>query len=259
MEFYPGFPVSITGDSMGFVYGEGVFGPEPKRRKLDEIRSSLLDSHCGGPEDVYCIAMDMGMEKDRRDLIARNLLYGAVTFARGSMGREPVRSQGHIHGVSLLCGSSTCEVYEIWDGKGCVYMQERGEDNAGSCYAVTGSPGDVIIVPPGWVHAAVNMDPEKTMTFGAWCVRDYGFEYDAVRRHGGIAFFPLLTEQGSIVWKRNKNYTGGCLTVKQARACREFGLEPQKPLYRQYRENPSLFDFVTRPRDFYRLWENYEP
>ena len=117
MEFYPGFDISPQQEPFGFCYGKGVFGPEAEIRRLDDIRASLEDPGCAGPEAVYSISMDVGMEEDREEIEKRNLLYGAVTYAAGTLGREPVRSQGHIHAVSISCGSSTPEVYEIWDGR----------------------------------------------------------------------------------------------------------------------------------------------
>lgn len=259
MSFFPGFPISVTESPIGFVYGENVCGPEPELRTLEQIRGSLLDPHCDGPEIVYSIAMDVALKDDREDLVARNLLYGAVVYAKGLLGKEPVRSQGHIHAVSVSCGSSTCEVYEIWSGKACIYMQESGSDNAGNCYAVYGKPGDVIIVPPGWVHATVNADPSQNMSFGAWCVRDFGFDYADVRRHGGIAYFPLSNGRDGISWKRNPSYASGELHEKSPRIYEEFGIRPGVPIYKQYQENPALFDFVTRPGEFAPLWKNYCP
>ena len=169
MEFYPGFDISPQQEPFGFCYGKGVFGPEAEIRRLDDIRASLEDPGCAGPEAVYSISMDVGMEEDREEIEKRNLLYGAVTYAAGTLGREPVRSQGHIHAVSISCGSSTPEVYEIWDGRAIIYMQESGEDDPGACYAIYAGPGDVVIVPPYWVHATVNGGANRPMTFGAWC------------------------------------------------------------------------------------------
>jgi glucose-6-phosphate isomerase len=116
MTFDPGFDIDVTVDPMGFTYGSGVFGPKLELRHLDAIRPSLLDPSCDGPDPVYAIAMDVGTDDARADLIKRNLLYGAVTYAAGSLGAEPVRSQGHVHAVSKPCGASTAELYEIWSG-----------------------------------------------------------------------------------------------------------------------------------------------
>lgn len=258
MNFDPGFPITVKTDPMGFVYGNRVYGPTPELRTLDSIRPSLMDPGCSGPEIVYCIAMDVALEEDRLELEKRHLLYGVVTYAKGSLGKEPIRSQGHIHAVSASCGSSTCEVYEIWEGRACIYMQESGSDNAGCCYAVYGNAGDVIIVPPGWVHATINACPDRPMTFGAWCIRDYGFDYRDVRRHGGIAFFPLVGENG-LVWTENGRYSSGRLIEKEARDYADFGLSKGVPIYTQYREDHDRFRFVTNPSDYRGLWENYKP
>lgn len=258
MKFNPGFSISILRNPMDFCYGEGVYGPPVERRTLDSIRGSLLDPACNGPKEVYCIAMDVGLEEDRQDLISRNLLYGVVTYASGKLGQEPVRSQGHIHAVSPSCNASTCEVYEIWEGHAIVYMQPKGGDNPGRCFAVHADPGEVVIVPPGWVHATVNADPQQAMTFGAWCVRDYGFDYTDVRRHGGIAFFPVF-EGEKLIWKPNSRYAGGTLEEVKPHVYTEFGMEAGVPIYAQYRHHPTRFAFVTNPQAFQRLWNSFLP
>lgn len=256
--FYPGFDIQIHHDSMQFTYGDDVFGPSPELRSLDAIRASLADPACEGPDTVYSIVMDIGKKEDISDLNDRHLLYGAVTYAKGTLGREPIRSQGHIHAVSASCNSSTCEVYEIWEGEACIYMQESGSDNAGRCFAVYGQSGDVIIVPPGWVHATINADPECEMSFGAWCIRDFGFDYSDVRRHHGIAFFPFA-ENGKLIWERNTSYSSGTLIEKKARTYEDFGLRSGISIYRQYSDNHSAFEFVTNPKAFQNLWNGYEP
>ena len=258
MRFDPGFEIIVQSDPMEFSYGTGVYGPTPELRSLEQIRGSLMDPDCTGPEYVYCIAMDVASVADKEDLMARNLLYGVVTYAKGQLGEEPIRSQGHRHAVSASCGMSTPEVYEIWDGEACIYMQASGEHDAGCCYAVYGRAGDVIVVPPGWIHATINACPDKPMTFGAWCVRDYGFDYTDVRRRGGIAFFPLVQE-GRLVWEKNNAYHSGQLIEKDAREYPELGIESGKPIYQQYRENPDRFRFVTRPQDYMSVWTKYIP
>lgn len=117
MEFDPGFDIIPTVNPMGFKYGEGVFGPEVENRYLRDIRRSLSDPQCEGPEIVYSIAMDVGKCEHRELLNQMHLLYGVVTYAAGRLGKEPIRSQGHIHRVSAYSGWSTPEIYEIWTGE----------------------------------------------------------------------------------------------------------------------------------------------
>lgn len=253
-----GFDIQANMDKLEFDYGSDVFGPKTEKRYLNDIRQSLSNPDVDGPEIVYAVAMDVGKEKDKEDLIKRNLLYGAMIFQKGVVGDEPVRSQGHIHAISASCNASTCEVYEIWSGSAYIYMQESGKDNPGKCYAVYGKTGDVIIVPPGWVHCTINADYTQPMLFGAWCVRDYGFEYKEVRSHGGVAYFPKV-KGGKIEFVPNANYNTSTIEVKNAREYPEFNLKKGIPIYTQYENNNNLFEFVTNPLTAKEIWENYRP
>ena len=123
--FYPGFDIRpVSEPAIGFALGADTFENGVEIRKLDSIRKSLMQPDCRGPENVYSIMMDIGDKEDRGDLEKRHLLYGAVCYSKGKLGSEPVRSQGHIHKVSNHSGWSTPEIYEIWEGKAIIYMQE---------------------------------------------------------------------------------------------------------------------------------------
>jgi glucose-6-phosphate isomerase len=203
--------------------------------------------------------MDVGRIEDRPHLIKRNLLFGAVTYAAGRLGGEPVRSQGHVHKPSPRNGWSTPEVYEVWQGRAVVLMQESDGDNPGRCFAVEAGPGEVVIVPPDWAHATISADPEQPLIFGAWCDRDYGFDYDGVRAHRGLAWFPLLDASGHIQWQRNPTYQSRDLCIKFPEASVELGLERGKPIYRQFIEDSERFDFVPEPALAAPLWKDFTP
>lgn len=143
--FDKGIDIGITENPLGFIYGKDVFGPTVENRWLDDIRSSLLDPKCEGPDIVYSIAMDVGKTVHKALLQKQHLLFGVVAYAKGSLGMEPIRSQGHIHKVSPFSQWSTPEVYEIWNGEAVIYMQESATDEPGRCYAVYAQPGDVVV------------------------------------------------------------------------------------------------------------------
>ena len=256
--FCPGFDIKPKYNPLGFIYGEGVFGPEVENRKLNDIRKSLLDPNCEGPEVVYSIAMDVGKEEDKKDILDRNLLYGAVTYAAGRLGKEPVRSQGHIHAISKSCNSSTPEVYEIWCGEAIIYMQETAEDNPGRCFAVHAKSGEVVIVPPGWAHCTISANPNEALSFGAWCVRDFGFEYTGVRKHKGLAWYPVL-EDGEMKWLRNELYEESELIIKNPREYKEFYIDKEVAIYTQFQQNPDKFLFVSNPEVAKESWNNFIP
>ena len=258
MSFDPGIAIRPLAPVLDFQYGMDVFGPRAEYRSLDSIRSSLLDPECDGPDPAYAIAMDVGKLRHRALLVHRQLLFGVVTYAAGQLGKEPVRSQGHVHRISTRCGSSTPEVMEIWSGQAVVYMQERVNQDPGRCFAVLAGEGDVVVVPPEWAHAVISADPVNPLTFGAWCARDYGFEYLEIRARQGLAWYPIL-EGSNLLWRRNHHYHSEALTFRNARPHPELGLTGEDPIYVEF-ENPSdKFQWIPDPRPLAGLWQDYTP
>lgn len=259
LEFCPDLPIRLAQDSLRFNYGEGMFGPEPEMRRLDSIRPSLRDPQCSGPDPVYGIVMDIGRETERAALQERMLLFGAVVYAPGTLGSEPVRSQGHVHAISPHSGWSAPELFEIWSGTAIIYGQERAETNPGRCVAVVARPGEKVIMPPGWAHCVVNADPNTRMCFGALCDRQYSFDYTGVRAHGGLAWFPTFTPSGRIEWHPNKNYSQSTLEQRSARGYPELGLDGAGTMYSQFMRNPESVMFVAEPHRAAALWPSFVP
>lgn len=263
MTFDPGIGIVPVAEPLGFRYLPGAFGPEPELRSLDAIRPSLRDPRCTGPDPVYAIAMDVGRQECRSELERRMLLFGVVTYAAGSLGDEPVRSQGHVHRVSRHSGWSPPEVYEIWDGAACVYMQEHAADDPGRCYAILAGAGDLVVVPPGWAHATISADPSRPLTFGALCDREYGFEYEEVRKRKGLAWYPLLTPEGGLRWEHNPAYlalkTNAELEVRASADYSRLGLRPNVPLFQQTTEAPDRLQWVSKPGLVAEVWHHFRP
>lgn len=258
MQFDPGLDVTLRESELGFDYGPGVVGPSSVMRRLDDIRPSLMNPACNGPDPVYGIAMDVYKREDAEELKRRSLLFGIVVYAAGRLGDEPVRSQGHIHARAPHSGWSTPELFEVWEGQAIIYAQEFAEDDPGRCIAVEAVPGDQVVVPPGWAHCVINASPNRRMVFGACCERQYGFEYVGVRSHRGLAWFPLLGESG-IEWQQNPRYRHSSLEVHRARAYPELGLDATVPIYRQYEQSPEGLQWISEPARLASLWPDFEP
>ncbi len=259
MNFKPGFDITPIYQPMGFRYGDGCFGPEVENRSLDAIRASLRDPDCDGPAVVYSIAMDVGKRIHRPILEKIHLLYGVVMYAAGRLGDEPIRSQGHIHKRSPLSHISTPEIYEIWEGEGIIYMQESGDDDPGRCFAVHAKAGEVVVVPPGWTHATISADPATPLIFGAWCDRAYGFEYEKVREHKGIAWFPLFDADGKLTWEANPHYAKSELICKSPNPYPKLGIVPGEAIYSTFERNPDTFLYVPQPQIKNEVWQNFIP
>jgi len=139
-------------------------------------------------------------------------------------------------------------------------MQETADDRPGRCFAVTARMGEIVIVPPGWAHMTINASETESMVFGAFCDRDYGFVYDDVRKHRGLAWYPVFSElNGKLSWLSNPNYEVERLTEKEPRKYEELGLREGIPAYAQFEDDPDLFTFVSRPDLYREAWDNFVP
>jgi glucose-6-phosphate isomerase len=259
MKFDPGIGVVPVRQPLGFRYESGAFGPQPEKRSLDAIRRSLRDPECTGPDPAYAIVMDIGRDEIRSELERRMLLFGAVIYASGKLGDEPVRSQGHVHHVSSHSGWSPPEVYEIWEGAAYIYMQEHAADDPGRCFAVLAKPGDIVVVPPAWAHAAMSADPADFMALGALCDREYRFDYEAIRKRKGLAWYPVVTPNGGIEWVPNPRYQRTTLAVRPPRDYSALGFVRGSSLYEQAARDLDRFAWVANPALCAGVWKHFEP
>ena len=259
LKFDSGLDIRFAKDKLDFSYASGMFGPKLEYRSLDSIRRSLRDPNSTGPDPVYAIAMDVGRAEDLTELKKRMLLFGIVTYAEGKLGYEPVRSQGHVHAISPHCGWSTPELFEIWQGRAIIYGQEKSGDEPGRCTAVEAGPGNKVVIPPGWAHYVVNADVNSRLIFGAWCDRQYGFDYTEMRAHHGLAWFPLVEDGGTIRWEPNPRYSFSKLAIRKARDYPELDIPSALPVYECFRRAPESVQWVSDPARFEDLWPHFEP
>lgn len=240
--------------------GQDCFGPPTEVRMLDAVRESLRDQDVDGPEKLYAIMMDVGHREDRRTLTDAMLLFGVVGYASGTLGKEPIRSQGHVHAISPHSGWSPPELFEIWLGSAIIYMQQYAADDPGRCFAITAREGDHVLVPPGWAHMVLNASTREPMVFGALCDRGYkGFEYEAIRARKGLAFFPILEDEHSIRWEHNPGYQRVKLIEKIPNLPPTLELNPEVPLYDQAVANPEAFSFIPYPQLAKDIWMDFTP
>ena len=248
-----GFDIELDLEGLAFRFGPGMHAVPEERRKLDAVRASLMDPTSAGPEDLYTIYMDFGRTAEREQVVGDGLLYGGVIYAAGVTGREFVRSQGHRHTANEQ-GVSYPEVYEFWHGNGLIYMQQADGPAVQDCRVVECNPGDVVIVPPDWVHMTANVGSEP-LAFGAWCARGQGFIYEGVRARHGVAWYFLA--DGTRV--RNPNYESAAAPITQpVRDYPEFDMVTGESIYEQYLQKPSRLRFMSHPHEFMDAWRSVE-
>ncbi|NYY79802.1 glucose-6-phosphate isomerase [Raoultella planticola] len=183
------------------------------------------------------------------------LLFGVVTYAAGRLGKNrfAVRDMSIASASTAAGRRRSC----MKSGRESHYLHARvrggrprtllcGHRRAGRKGTGTARLG----------HATISASRDEPLTFGAWCDREYGFEYDAVRARKGLARYPrcrMNRLSGCII---RTIFPGGCRLLP--RQYTEFGIT-SAPVYQQFIDDPARFQFISRPDKTAELWRNFHP
>jgi glucose-6-phosphate isomerase len=247
---YAGYQACLAPETLTLAFGKGVTTAPATVRRLDEVRAVLEDPNAVGPEHLYTIYMDVSAPGVTDALSRRDLGYGAVVYNHGTLGRELLRSQGHVHSTSPETGVAYSELYEFWLGRGLVYMQSSVEDEVDDVIVIEVGPGDKVAIPPGWAHATVNRG-DGPMVFGAVYAPAAELLYEPLRRRRGTAHY-VLTD-GTL--EPNPSYRRVATPRRTSpHVFPEQVIEPGEPALAALARDESALDFVSHPEAFPGLW-----
>ena len=95
-------------------------------------------------------------------------------------------------------------------------------------------------MPPACAHAAIIADPANFMALGALCDGEYSFDYDAIRKHRGLAWYPIVTQNGGIATRKPAlKYGPGIM--------QNLGFVQGSSLYEQGVRDLDRFAWVSNP------------
>ena len=83
--------------------------------------------------------------------------------------------------------------------------------------------------------------------------------WTAIRSHKGLAWFPVISENGEIEWGKNPNYLDSELTIKNPEIYIQLGIKAGKSIYSQFEENAGRFMFVPQPQLAKEVWKKFIP
>jgi len=231
------------------------FGPEvahstAETRTVGQVLPMMEGVHGTSPDHLYTIYMDLYRREDRQALHDQGLLYGAVVYNHGVIGRERLRSQGHLHSEKPGTGLRYSEVYEFWTGQGYVFLQRESAPEVTRAYLVRVRAGDNLVIPFGWAHLVVT-DGDEGLSFGAWCARANQLEYARLQALGGPCYYFLA--DGTL--EVNPRYARVPTVIRaEARDLPNLAIPTDRPIYTSWKENPELYRFLAEPETIGDIW-----
>ena len=247
-----GLDLRLNPERLSLDFGSDVEHPAAEIRTLAQVRPMMGDRHGGdtGPDHLYTIYMDICRRDDRQALHDQGLLYGSVIYNHGTIGRERLRSQGHLHAEKPGSGLRYSEVYEFWTGTGFVFLQKESAPVVTRAYLVRVRAGDKLVIPFGWVHLVVT-EGEEVLSFGAWCARANSLEYAQLQALGGPCYYFPDGGKPAV----NPRYASvPALIQAKASELPLLGIPTDPPIYTSWGENPGLYRFLAEPAAIGDIW-----
>jgi glucose-6-phosphate isomerase len=248
-----GLELEIDQRDLTLVFGPDVVGPSPEKRSLSQVRSMLEDPDAAGPEHLYTIYMGVSRRDDVQPLAQQGLVYGALVYNYGSLGKERLRNQGHIHSKRSGTELRYSEIFEFWTGHGYVYLQKEAAPDVTRAVLVEVAANDKLVVPFGWVHLVVTLG-EEVLSFGAWTAADNRLEYDEVRQLRGPAYY--FHADGTVV-KNSRYHTVPNIEYAKPADFPSLDIPSDRPIYTSWREHPELYTFVASPEVIGDVWRDF--
>lgn len=208
LETISGLPLGL--DTSGqLILGPSVVVDDSKVRRLDELTLVALDPEsCGDSQEIaYFMYNGVYLQSDTARLAGVPLRYELTLIPPRRLGREFIKTFGHLHTVEPNSGLTYPEIYEVLTGTAHFFFQTldlAGPDAGQACY-IEAHPGDKVIIPPGLDHLTINPGPGPLL-FSDVIALDSRGNYERYRASRGAAYLEIEEKNGAAHFVPNPHY-----------------------------------------------------
>jgi glucose-6-phosphate isomerase, archaeal len=187
-----GLPMQLDGSGK-LLLDPTVVVNEYRTRILDELTPVYLDQEaCKGKQVAYEMFNGVFAVKDQDKLKALPVSYELTLFPAMKIGREYVKTLGHIHKPDPRSGIDHPEICEVVFGRAHFLFMKLNPDcaSAAEAFFVDVRAGEKIIIPPGYEHLTINPGPGP-MLFSDVVSREVGGNYERMKTARGAVYLEV--------------------------------------------------------------------
>jgi glucose-6-phosphate isomerase len=254
LEAISGLPLTMA-ETGTLLFGPEVVVDETKTRLLDELTPVALDQAvCRQSQDIaYYMYNGIYRNRDATRLANLPMRYELTLIPPRQIGREFIKTFGHIHNTEPKSGQTYAEVCEVLLGQAHFVFQtlDPAGPEANQAFYVEVNPGQKIIIPPGFDHLTINPGPEPLLFSDVISLEVYGV-YDRFRSSRGAAYLEVNGEEGQAKFMPNPHYRA--VAPLQALALNDYPqhhLSHHEPLYPAFVQHAGQWEFLTDPKRFW--------
>jgi glucose-6-phosphate isomerase, archaeal len=245
-----GLPMSLD-DNGHLILGREITVAEAKVRLLDELTAVALDpAACRGSHEIaYYMYSGIYREADYHRLGELPLRYELTLMPPGRIGRELLKTHGHIHSVEPISSMTYPEICEVLVGTAHFITQssEPSGPTADLVLCVEVKAGQKIILPSGMHHCMINAGSEPLLVADVVAVASKGI-YSRFRNAHGAAYLEIVDEEQTRFIPNPVYKRVAPLQRLSAREYPEFGLTVDQPLYTEFlRHRGENWPFLADP------------
>lgn len=261
LEPISGLPMHLDENGQ-LIFGPEVVVQESKVRLLDELTPVALASEVcrGSREVVYYMYNGVCRKSDAPHLEGVPLRYELTLMPPRQIGREFVKTLGHLHAPEPKSGLGYAEVCEVLVGVAHFFFQtlDTTGPDAPLVFYVEAKAGQKVIIPPGLDHLTINPGPEPLLFSDVIALGVTGI-YDRFKAARGAAYLEVA-EDGQPHFIPNPYYRAVAplhrMTLKEHP---ELDLTDSVPLYAAFLRNKGEnWPFLTDPRQFRAFFPELE-
>ncbi|MDI7274339.1 MAG: glucose-6-phosphate isomerase family protein [Anaerolineae bacterium] len=249
-----GFPLFLDGDGAP-VYGPDVVVEERRARMLDDLAPVALEpASCHGSRAV-AYYMDNGVYRraDAVRLAGLALRFEVTLIPARRLGREYVKTLGHVHSVDPQSGMTWPEICEVVVGTAHFLLQTLDPDgpSAGRAWLVEAKAGQKVILPPDLDHLTINPGPGPLL-FTDVIALGVTADYERFRAARGAAYLEVEGAEGGTLVPNPAYRSVPPLERLLPREYPDLALSEGEPLYTAFvRTRGEKWAFLTDPRRFW--------
>lgn len=242
-------PLAVDPETGRLEFRGGLPPVTPAVRTLAEMREVLEDPAAPGPDELYYMYRDVGFPQDRERLHAHGLRYDITVILPVRVGREFAKTAGHYHPDVPGANLPYPEIYEVLHGTAWYLLQRRSGDGVSDVVLVKATPGDKVLIPPGYGHITINPGPD-VLVMSNLVEKDFRSLYEPYRQRRGGAYYCVTGDGDEPRFVPNPLYGAvPSLRVVSAAPQPDLGLDPAVPLYRAAAADPSRYAYLVRPQE----------
>ena len=251
-----GLPIGL--DTHGYLQSNPELCiDETRTRVLDELTEVYLDkAACRGEDAAYWMFNGVYVKSDSLRLSHSAIRYELTLFPDKFIGREYIKSHGHLHKLEPHSGIDYPEICEVLVGTAHFFFQTLDPHGPSSSEAfyVEVKAGEKIIIPPGYDHLTINPGPGPLL-FSDVVALTCGGIYQRFKDAGGAAYLEV-EQAGQPQFIPNPKYIA--LPALRKASPKEFpqlNLCQGKSLYAAFLENAGEnWPFLWKPELFKGLF-----